>query len=246
MLSNRALIGICILSALAFSAFAASSASAVDTTAITCGKGFTGDFTDAHCKSKGSGEFGHKEIGGRTAISSTNINTGIERSVTKLKGVQAGVTLEFQAKVLEGEGEVENSEIVNKSKENEMVAQGTGVAHFKEVTVTAPAGKGCVVKGGEVKTKQLTGTTQEQTNTLEIAPETGETLAEFTVEGCSITSLNHIFKVTGLVRGTIEGATLRWTHNGSTEQNTLFLSGQKVGVEGNGTLSGPGNPLTAT
>jgi hypothetical protein len=250
MSGNRAIVGLCMLCAIVFSAFAAQSASAKGTTAYTCAETGTGDFKDAHCKEAGEAgksKYAHVPFEGTTKITGTNVTTGTSKDVTKLKSVQAGVTLELQSQTLDGEGEMSNKLIKNKAGEEEMVAHGTGFITYTEVTVTAPAGKGCKVKTEEVKTNELTATTQEQTNQLNFTPAAGETFAEFTVEGCSIAALNHLYTAKGSVKGTIEGATTRTTHAGTTEQNTLTLSGQKAGIEGSLTIKGPnGNGLTVT
>jgi len=84
MIGRRAVIGLSLLSALLFCAFAAQSASAVlttskNTTAFTCVKDAEkkGDFTDAHCDTTGTigkSEFKHVEIkvGETTTIDGTN------------------------------------------------------------------------------------------------------------------------------------------------------------------------------
>jgi hypothetical protein len=246
MTGRRAIVGLCMLCALVFSAFAAQSASAKSTTAVTCGKGLgTSDFSDGHCKTNvgaGKGEFGHATFVGKTNITGTNETTGGAKEATKLKSVQAGVTLELQSQTLTGTGTMENKE-----EAGEMFAHGTGVITYKEVTVTAPAGKGCKVKTEEVVTKELTATTKGLENQLNFTPAAGETFAEFTVEGCSIAALNHVYTAKGSVKGTIEGATTRTTHAGTTEQNTLTLSGQKAGIEGVLAIKGPsGNGLAVT
>ena len=62
MIGRRAVVGLALLCALAFSAIAASSALAVEeTTAYTCVE-TPGDFSDAHCKSGPPGKFSHVEI----------------------------------------------------------------------------------------------------------------------------------------------------------------------------------------
>jgi hypothetical protein len=244
MIRNRAIVGLCMLCALVFSAFAAQSASAKNTTAVTCGKGLgTSDFSDGHCKTNvgaGKGAFGHEVINPKnpTAITVTNETTNGEKEATKLKSVQAGVTLELQSQTLTGTGE--------------MMVYGTGIVlTYKEVTVTAPAGKGCKVKNEEVKTKKLDASTKSLTNQLnftEIEKEKEkEPFAEFTVQGCSIAALNHGYTLKGQVKGTIEGATTKFTHAGTTEQNTLTLSGSKAGIEGVLVIKGPsGSGLAVT
>ena len=55
---RRAVVGLCMLSALLISAFAAQGAAATKgTTAFTCQEKAGGTFTDAHCKTAGSGHF---------------------------------------------------------------------------------------------------------------------------------------------------------------------------------------------
>lgn len=247
MSGRRVIIGICMLCALLVSAFAAQTASAK--TAYTCVEQIEAkfDFGDKHCKATTvpphSGQYAHVAITQKTKITGDNILTGTERQNTKLKSVQAGVTLELQSTVLEGTGEMENKE-----EGGEMVAHGTGTIEYKNVTVTAPAGKGCVVKSGEVKTNKLTATTKGAgENGLKFTPAEGEVFAEFTVEGCSIAALNHVYTAKGSVIGTIEGTTTKFTHEATTTQNTLSLSGQKAGIDGSLTIHGEnGNGLAVT
>jgi hypothetical protein len=244
MTNRRAIVGLCMLCAFAFSAVAAQSAFAVGQTAVTCGKNLgSKDYTDAHCKTKGAGgEFGHETFVGKTNITGDNILTGTERQTTKLKSVQAGVTLELQSKVLEGSGTMENKE-----EAGEMFAHGTGVITYKEVTVTAPAGKGCVIKGGQIQTNKLTTTNKGLLNQLSLTPTTGDTIAELTIEGCSIAALNHVYTTKGSVKGTIEGATTRFTHANTTEERTLSFSGQNAGIDGRLTIHGAnGNGVAFT
>jgi hypothetical protein len=179
---------------------------------------------------------------GTTVHTITNLTTGSEKVTTKLKSVQAGVTLELQSTTLTGTGTMENKE-----EGGEMFVHNTGVITYKEVTVTAPAGKGCKVKGGEVVTNKVTGTSKGLKNQVKVTPATGETFAEFTVEGCSIAALNHVYTAKGSVTANMKGVTASTTHAGSTEANTLTLSGQKAGIEGQVTTGGQnGNGISLT
>ncbi len=79
MIGRRAVLGLSLLSALLFCAFAAQSASAakaVNTTAFTCAPATpgTGDFGDAHCDEKKTGNFKHDLIplNETTAVAATN------------------------------------------------------------------------------------------------------------------------------------------------------------------------------
>jgi hypothetical protein len=249
MTKLKTMFGLCMLAALAVCAFAAQGASA--NTAFECvstgGAGGVG-FSDAHCKTAvGSGAaFKHVAIpvNRSKTITITNITTGSERSVAKLKTVQSGVTIEFQAKEVEGTGSIEN-----KVSGSEMWVEGKGNITFKGVTVTAPAGKGCIAIGSAVEvipTKPLVGTTKGLTGQLRFSPETGTTIAEFTLSGCSITALNHVYVMTGSVIGNTVGTTTNFEHTATTAQGTLFLFSQKTGLEGSLTLKAAGNGLALT
>lgn len=72
-------------------------------------------------------------------------------------------------------------------------------------------------------------------------------IAEFTIEGCSITALNHVYKMSGSLLGTVQGAITTFTHTGVTEAATLTVSGQKAGFEAEETKTGGnGNALVPT
>ena len=249
MTKLKTMFGLSMLATFAVCAFAAQGASAQ--TAFECAPTSSAEFKDAHCKEKGTGAgFHHVVIGPKTPkeITLTNITTGTARSTAKLKSVQSGVTLELQSTEVEGTGTMENKE-----SGAEMWVEGSGKITFKGVTVTAPAGKGCIVKGETgvekvVPTKALTGTTKGLTNQLKFSPTTPSTFAEFTISGCSVAALNHVYTATGSVIGNTEGATTKFTHAATTEQGTLFLFGQKAGLEGEATIkvSGTGNALALT
>jgi hypothetical protein len=233
MTKLKIMFGLCAVSAIAICAFAAQSASAQ--TAYLCSQGSpTLVFEDAHCKTptniKANQKFGHTKItpNSDTPFILTNETTGEARSTAKVKSVQSGVTLELQATEVEGNGKFQN-------KEEGAVTwtEGTGTITFKNVTVTAPAGKGCKVTGGSITTKELKATTKGLTNQNKIEP--GATaegkFAEFTIEGCSIAALNHAYSVTGSVIGNTEGTTVIFTHAGVTAQGAFSIFGQKAGIE---------------
>jgi hypothetical protein len=241
------MLGICALAAFAICAFGAQGASAQ--TAFRCSATTSGaGFSDAHCKTAvGSGAaFKHIEITPNTptAITLTNITTGTERSVARVKSVQSGITLELSATEVEGTGTLQNKE-----EGGVMFAHGTGTITFKGVEVTLPAGKGCKVPGKTVTTKELTGTTKGLTNQLkfEPGPSAGGIFAEFTIEGCEKAELNHIYTATGSVIGNTAGTTTNFTHAAVTTQGTFKLFGQKAGLEGSITLkNGAGEGIALT
>jgi hypothetical protein len=237
MIGRKTILSMCMLCALAVAGFAAQSASAQ--TAYTCLKIAGGPFATDHCTTQGPPkEYAHVEIAIPTNITGTG-------GTTKLKSVQSGVTLELQSTSLTGTGSMENVE-----EGGEMVAKGTGVIKYKGVTVTQPAGKGCVVTGGEVVTKELAASTKGLTNELKFTPKAGETaaFAEFTVSSCSIAALNHLYTAKGSVKGQTSGATTKFTHENTTGQKTLTLSGQLAGIEGELTITrtSSGNGLALT
>ena len=251
MNGRRAVIGICMVCALAFSAVAAQGASAATTgtTAFTCFKlpsPGTAGFKDAHCKEAVTKEaaYVHRAFTGKTSITLTNAETGPETKTavpTKLKSVSSGFELELESPEVTGEGTMEN--LTSGTEPNILhFVKGFGFIHYKKAVVTKPSGKGCLVKGGEVVTNELKAETVGEAGGLKFAPASGEEFATFTVEGCSVLALNRAYKVTGTVVGTPEGATTVFTHLGTTEQGTLFLGGatsQKAGIEGKVTIKGP-------
>jgi hypothetical protein len=248
MTGRRAIASLCMLSALAFSAFGAQTAGAATngTTAFTCRNvgGTSGGFTKAHCKEadKGAGAFAHMAIAEDTTteLIGTNEKTGSDTNTTtiwRLKDVTAGIILEFQATGVSATGSMTNKKAGN----GEHLAAGTGQIRFAGVTVTAPVGKGCKVKGGEIVTNTLEATTAGQGMGVKFTPLAGEVLAKFEVEGCVAPlniHFNTTYEVKGSVVGTPDGATINFTHAGTTAQGTLFLNGQKAGIEGSMTVSG--------
>jgi hypothetical protein len=231
MKHRKRLYGFCILLIAAVVATGVQNAGA--NTAFRCSASASSKtFGDAHCKSSGSA-FGHVEIpvNTLTPVTTTNITTGTERSVLKLRSVQSGVTLELQATGVEGTGTIENQ-----TDGTNMWSVYAPVVVLKGVTVTAPPGKGCKVPGGSITTSSLTATTKGLTDQIKISAAGGANWAEFTIEGCSVAALNHPYTYSGSLIAHTTGSTLQFTHTASTEQGTFFTSGQKAGLEGSLTL----------
>jgi hypothetical protein len=252
MTGRRTAVGLCLLYAALLSALAAHSAAASTkgTTAFTCRNEGPGHaFARAHCTPADAtgGEYEHQPIaeGTTTSILGTAGTTGGEKVVTKLKYTLGGIVFEFQAKGLDLESSLTNL----KDEANLHYAVGEGKITYTQVTATGAAQSGCKVKGEVIETKQLTLTTKGQEDALSIAPKEGETLAEFNVEGCTQTGLNGLYKLTGSVKGTPEGATLTFTHTGTTSPKTLRLNGPTgivTGIEGSITLNGRDPALEET
>jgi hypothetical protein len=121
MIGRRAVIGLSLLCALLFSAFAVQSASAATTgtTAFTCVKvtgAATGDFKDAHCDETniGKGEYVHEPLTTNpTAIESTNEKTKektLQSTPAVFKGEAALSKVEITCTTVKATGSIENGE----------------------------------------------------------------------------------------------------------------------------------------
>jgi len=261
MIGRRAIVGLSLLSALLFCAFAAQGASAAaskNTTAVTCVEGGGAkDFSDAHCDTAvtpGTGKFGHVAIAnGNTTISVTNAKTAnntTEAAPTILKGTVFGVKNEITCKTVAGEGTLTNSEPV--AKEHKVT--GTVTAKFTSCTVNKPA-IGCKVKEPitvESKVEGVDGLGAGKNEMgLEFKPAAGEVFNEITLEGCFIAGT---FKTTGTAIGTGTPAPTE-KHSGTTNiftnamtKETLKLAGNPAEVSSSTTvtMSGGGNPVALT
>jgi len=256
MNGRKAAISLCMLCALLGSGIVAQSAGAITgTTAFTCKEEptFTFDFKDRHCKEVSGGKFGkfnHVFIAENTTTELAGNNSG---EVTKLKTTVGGVAVTLSSTSLSVSGTMENK--VDITGEHYSHGEGTGV--YTGVTVSVPKcfvyrdATGLVGEQGTVETEALTGTTTAQGDAVKFTPRTGELFARFWIldknkktsaEGgeCFIGAT---YFVTGSVTGTPEGATIKFTHEGVTTQNTLKMGialggGSKAGLEGRLTLEG--------
>jgi hypothetical protein len=177
MIGRRAaVIGLVLLSALLFAAFAAQSASAQkegvkevkkseNTTAFTCVKGEgTLDFNDAHCDEKVvKGEFGHVAItkGVSTKLEITNEKTKNSESgktdlstPATLKGTLAGTEIHIACKKVKSVEE--NSFIENTETNGKHTVSGTVEVQFSECETKKPAAP-CEVEEPIVTTAKFQG-----------------------------------------------------------------------------------------
>jgi hypothetical protein len=250
MTARRAVIGLCVMCAFLVSAFAAQGASAANNTAYRCVATATtanATFKTPDCKVTGmepGSDYLHEPIPANT--STTLTGTG---GLTKLASTISGVAVELQSTSVSGSGSMENTEVGG-----EMLAKGTGTINYAGVTVTKPAGKGCLAyeksgktNEGKVSTNLLKASTAGLTHALSFTPNEGSTFATFFIEGCSIAALNGEYVVTGSVTSTeIIGTSTKFTHANTTTQGTLKLRGQVAGIEGELNLKGNGSPLALT
>jgi hypothetical protein len=244
MKGRKTSIGLCLLCALAVSAFAAQSASAITgTTAFTCKKTAKGGvgFSAAHCATgdavASGASFEHVAIeeGLKTELSGTNANTASGTTAAgqiKLKNNLSGIEYEIVAAKVSGIGSVTNQKAAN----GEHYVHGTAVVVFEEVVITKPAGKGCKVGEAKIESNLLAATSQGQGDTLKFQPAEGTALTSYNIEGCSVGGLNGKQTVTGSINCPLNGATITCTHTNTTEQGTLKEGGSKSGIEGAMTL----------
>jgi hypothetical protein len=271
MNGRKAIVGLCMLCALVFSAFAAQSASAVTkgTTAFTCKEVSpnTGNFKKAHCKAAdaGTGNFSDIEVAENTTteIELTNEKTNAETNAavgTAFKETIGGVELELKSpKVTGTQIGTEKSSLTNKkdATTGEHFIEGTALYHYSGVEVVKPAGKGCKVFTDETATKtkgaegivdvHLNASTKGQGDFINFTPATGSAFATFFIEcTTSIPAVEGTWEITGSAKCPVDGATILCTHTEVTTQNTLKGKGSKAGIEGPVTVLGRDPALSET
>jgi hypothetical protein len=251
MTGRRAAIGLSLLSALVFCAFAAPNAMALKgTTAFTCEPATEGaGFSDEHCQTAvGSGaKFKHKEIavGTVTQVTAGNTETGSKLIYPKLKSTVGGLATELEAGGF--------TSCINKTsftnKENgakQMEAAGENCGEFYNVVVNKPAK--CAVAGGTVKLNEK-GEGKTVVKTVEakeemyvefLPPVASKIYAEFEfvnkgAEECALKGTK--VEVTGTAQanntteeGKLDGPTLKFTT--AQTGKTLKLGAQKAEFEG--------------
>jgi hypothetical protein len=265
MIGRRAAVGLSLVCALFFCAFAAQSASAAKgTTAFTCVKGGgAGDFKDAHCDeavTAGTGEYGHVLIPAEaTTIQLTNDktkNNTTEHTPFVLKGELALAPSKITCTHANGHSRLKNetpggvgTEMVVKGEEKRDAA-GTlpSFVNFTTCTVNEPLNctvKEPIVSEGSSITKTNLGTGKNEMG-VEFKPPNGSTtFAEITFEGASCGLKGQKFKVQGTAIGTgrrgsteavtSSGATLEFT--GEMTKSTLKLGGKPAELEGTLTIA---------
>jgi len=221
MIGRRGIVGLSLLCALLFSAFAAQSASAAlttskNTTAFTCVKDAakTGDFKDSHCDeagTKGKEEFKHEAIAlkTKTEVDTTNTTNAV------LKGeVVGGGKVTITCTVVKNS--VKNSTLTNEEPgAGEHTVSGAAETEFKTCTVTEL--KNCTVKepiiskatvhgveGMEGPNKGPKGEVLEPNamGSEFIGSGANETFTEITFEGASCAVKGTTFPVKGKVIAT--------------------------------------------
>jgi hypothetical protein len=235
MTGRKAPVGLSLLCALAFSAFAASSASAAGTTVFTCEPVKSErQFSDEHCliaaPPLGEG-FIHKELPSSTPVefegtNSKTASTTTTHTITVIHGLLAGVIpFTMSCTKLVSTGKLTNN------VGPPMSTSGTATATDSEcTTVIEGTKKNCKVKEPITWSENLTTVVEgEEMYVKATGSGAGELFASLTFESngaevCpkGIISLNP-YKVTGAVIGTPNGATLEFKEK--EPHSTLKLGG---------------------
>jgi hypothetical protein len=270
MIGNRAAIGLSLLCALAFCAFAAQSASASGTTAFTCVEGGgEKDFKDAHCDEKvtaGTGSFGHVAIapGVVTSVVGTNEKTKnktTESTPAVMKGEVALSKIEITCTTWSSTGTLENKEV-----EGVMQGVAEGTTTYSGCTVQKPSTK-CTVTDPETKkagTIVVRATAITRTNLGagknemggEVKPVAGKPFVELLFQGAEcVLNTGKAFPVEGsaIATGTPintasqTGATAIFTE--AMTKETLVFGGKPASLSSTSTVrmvGEGGNPIVGT
>jgi hypothetical protein len=265
MIGRKSAVGMALLCALVFSAFAASSASAVNgRTAFTCVKTEGGaGFKDAHCKEAvaSGATFKHAEIAENKTTDThiTNEKTNATTSAAEpgvLKATFLGVENEVSCAKVFGHSKITNKK--NASGEHYIHGEKTTL-HYTECEVKKPAG--CVIPNKTLLVEGVTGSTEGQNGAASIVfkPEVGNVFITITYEKCTNIFLNGKHPVEGSVTAKLNGATIEFDHNEITASKTLTFGGSAAGLQGKVTISqaektaelgkavgATGNPISST
>jgi hypothetical protein len=236
MIGRRAIVGFSLMCAFLFCALAAQSASAANTTAVTCVKeSGVGQFADAHCgTAKVEGNFAHQVVSVGKTIE-TELTNEKTRGETKestsslLAGELAGIKIEIVCKKVSGTGTLVNEQ----SEAKTHAATGTMLINQTECTVMKPSG--CTVK--EPLTYDAKFAPYEKENEkgkemgLELTPRVGTQMGSFTFEGKECALGGKTFGIGGSF-----GMTLGNNPEGKTATLTFYT--------GIGSLTWGGKPYT--
>ncbi len=243
MNGRRAVIGLSLLCALLFSAFAVQSASAtVGTTAFTCVKDKGNeDFADAHCDEgigAGNGDYGHVAIGEEeTTVEVSNTKTANKTTEAKhaiFKSTSGGIALEITCATATGEGKLKN---IAAGPDGGMAVEGKagGVITLSGCKMPKPLNGAkeelCKVKEpitatGSSITRVLQGP-EKNTMGVEFKPEKESPFAELTFENVSGKAcfLNgKAVGVTGTIMATGVGPGVSPSYSGATVQLTTAMT----------------------
>jgi hypothetical protein len=242
MIGRRAVIGLTLLCALAFSAIAASGAMAsLGTTAFTCVEVETGKkFSDEHCNTPdttaGPG-FVHEEIkvGETTEIEANNEKTAEETKKSTspvLESKIAGLGAKITCTTMTSTGDLKNQTVSEKMMVTGTAAIVFGGCKLEGALVTIEK---CKLTSETITTVNQMWESVENSMELTFKPNEGNVFSTFKLEGCTTKGLNETtFEVTGDAKAIPVGATLETTKASTegkglpAENNGLWLNGQKA------------------
>jgi hypothetical protein len=245
MIGRRAVVGLSLLSALLFCAFAAQSASAaksINTTFFTCAPDGTnkGDFKDAHCDetNKGAGAFKHELIALNTTTEIEVSNEKVTNNTTEdepatLKGKVAGAKVDIECtKVTTSVDKNGKSESNIHNVETEVggkkvhTATGTVAVHYSDCKVTELLK--CTVKEPIPTRAVVTGAEElgagKNEMGLEFTQDEGKPFAEITFEGAECAVKGKTFNVTGSAIGTSGPTTTSSQTNKESGATVVFTA----------------------
>ncbi len=243
MNGRRAVIGLSLLCALLFSAFAVQSASAtVGTTAFTCVKDKGDeDFADAHCDEgvgAGNGDYGHVAIGeSETTVELSNTKTANKTTEAKhalFKSTSGGIALEITCATATGDGKLKN---IAAGPDGGMAVEGKagGTLTFSGCKMPKPLNgakeelcklKEPVITTGSSMTRVLQGP-EKNTMGVEFTPEKASPFAELTFEnvpGKACFLNGKTIQVTGTAMATGVGPGVSPGYSGATLQFTTAMT----------------------
>jgi hypothetical protein len=246
MIGRRTIVGLSLLSVLAFCAFAAQGASAAwetatNTTAFTCVKGGgKKDFKNSGCSeptTAGTGKFGHVEIPTGT---STDIESSSSESLVftaELLGAKVTITCKKTVPDTEVTSFIENTSTGGTN----MDLHGTTAVVFQECSQTGNGAK-CTVPNITLKTK-FHGAKEPTKANMAVEFEGDESENLFTIAFAG-TCLIKEASLKGVLRGTVNGDLLEF--KAEDEELTFFGNPATLTQKFTTKMTGGGNPISIT
>lgn len=191
----------------------------------------TGSYEDAACsKALSGGNYSWAALSAETPFKS-------QGALHRIKTVQSGVVMEITCISASGEGQLANGET------------GALVSGYHPIynncSVTAPAGKGCKIKENAIAFRATGGYLKSATSQeMWFYPSAGEALAEWNMEGCSISPLNRNYWLKGKYGGLVDNGASSLSVTRESSQSTLNVMGQTAWIEGTSKIeTGSGEAL---
>jgi len=167
--------GLALIAVLAFSGFAAASASASAVQWYSCQGKESGAYTDSSCQTEGAGKYEWTKLGSApTAVS-------VSGKTFTLKATIALVVTTYTCSALEGTGLLANPASESGTLSTGTLSTESGALVLSGCTGKTKSGSECEVVGGKIPFKALAGTATEYEGdrAVEIAPGKEHELAEF-------------------------------------------------------------------